>query len=163
VHGVRLAQGRRGDFRKADCPDLPLLHQIRQRPDAVLDGHVPVLPMEVIEIDHVGLQALQAVAARAPQRLGTTVDHPRARLVPEDPALAGEHDVGAVRLEDRADELLVGAESIEGCGVEQRDAAIERRAQDRLGDVPRRRRGVGVAEVHASQPEGRDAEWAEDA
>ena len=130
VHGMRLAQRRGGDLRQADRPDLPLLHQIRQRPDAVLDRHVRVLAVQVIQIDHVGLQARQTVVAHAPQRVGTRVDRPPARLVPEHPALAGEHDVGAMRLEDGAEELLVGAESIEGRGVEHRDAAIERRAQD---------------------------------
>jgi hypothetical protein len=35
--------------------------------------------------------------------------------------------------------------------------------QNVLGDVPWRRCGVGVAEVHASQADGRDAERAETA
>ena len=69
--------------------------------------------MEVVEIDRVGPQARQAVVARAPQRLGTSVDRPRAGLVPEDPALAREDDVRAVRLEDGSDEILVGAETID--------------------------------------------------
>ena len=70
-------------------------------------------------------------------------------------------DLRAVGREDGSDQLLVGAEAVKRRGVEQRDAAVERRAQDRLGDVPRRRRGVGMAEIHAPQPEGRHAEWAE--
>ena len=163
VHGMRLAQRRGGDLRQADRPDLPLVHQIRQRPDAVRDRHVRILAVQVIQIDHVGLQARQAVIAHAPQCVRARVDRPPARLVAEHPALAGQHDIGAMRLEDGAEELLVGAESIEGGGVEHRDAALERRAQDAFRHIPWRRRGVGVAQVHAPEPEGRDAERAEPA
>ena len=63
-----LRKRRGGYLRKADGPDLSLPHQIRKRADALLDGHVPIHPMEVVEIDDVGLQAFQAVVARPPQR-----------------------------------------------------------------------------------------------
>lgn len=63
-----------------------------------------------------------------------------------------------MRLEHASEQLLVGAEAVEGRGVEEIDAGIERREEYTLGHVGRRRRAVGVAQVHASLADRRDAE-----
>ena len=57
--------------------------------------------------------------------------------------LGGDHDLVAHRLERLADQLLVVERAVDLGGVEERDAALHRRAKQRDHLGPGRRRAVG--------------------
>ncbi len=114
--------------------------------------------MQVIEVDHVGLQALERILAIALDtgRLAVddalTVDAGHA-------ALADQGDLVAHRLQERPDQFLIAAETVEAGGVEMVDAQIQRLLQQRVALLQRRRRAVGVAEIHAAEADLGDVEW----
>ena len=76
-------------------------------------------------------------------------------------ALAGKHELRAVRFHHPPDQRLVGAEAVQRRGVEQRHSRIQRVQQQTFGRLGRRWRAVGMAQVHAAQPDGRDLEGAD--
>ena len=75
MHRVRAAQ------RGADTSDRPMARTLpartmpAMRADAVLDGHPLVPAVQVIEIDHVGLEPGEAFVAGAQERFRPAVDH----------------------------------------------------------------------------------------
>ena len=85
---MRAAQGVGGHFRQTDALDLALAHQVGQRADTVFDRHFLVPSMQVIQIDDIGAQALQAVFASALDGFRPTIDCALTALV-ENPAFAG--------------------------------------------------------------------------
>ena len=74
VHGVRTAQRRCGDFRQADLAHLAATHEVGQRADAVLDRHLRIEPVQVVQIDALGTEPREAFVAVLPDRPGTAVD-----------------------------------------------------------------------------------------
>jgi hypothetical protein len=164
---MRLAQRLGGDFAQAQRAQLAGANQVAHGPDAVLDGHRPrarlVPAVQVVQVDDVRLQALQAVFAVAPDGLGAAVDHPLQRPARPDrlaaqAALGAQHITLAVPLHRTAEQRLVGAKAIERCGVEQRHAGVQRVQQQALGIGLLWRQAIGVAEAHAAQADGRDGE-----
>ncbi len=125
MHRVRPAQGGGGHFRQADGPDLPGRHQLAEGADAVLDGDLPVPAMQVVEVDDVGLQALQAIVAGLLDRLGPAVDHPHP-VHAGHAALGGQDVFLPAALQGVADQGLVGAEAVERGGVQEAVAEVER-------------------------------------
>jgi hypothetical protein len=121
--------------------------------------------MQIVEIDHIGAQALEAVFAVLAQGFGTTVDDAAHHAVfaahAGHAAFAGQGDVVAVGLEHGADQRFAGAKAIERGGVEQRHARIQRRMQHGVRLLGRDGVAVGMAEIHAAQRDIGDAEWAE--
>jgi len=117
--------------------------------------------VQVVEVDDVGLQPLEALFAVTADRLGTAVDLPLPLGVAEHAALGGEDDLAAPVPEHAADERLVGAEAVKRRRVEHRHAELERSAEHR----GRRLRGwwgpVGVRQAHAAEPESGDRERTE--
>jgi hypothetical protein len=99
---------------------------------------------------------LSSIGGR-PDRLRPPVDDPLA-VDPGHAALAGEDDPVAVWSEDPADELLVGPEAVERCGVEVDDPELEGREQQALSLPRARGSAVRVAEIHAAQTEEPDLE-----
>ena len=113
--------------------------------------------MEVVEVDDVGAEATQGGLGGRPDRLRPPVDDPLA-VDPGHAALAGEDDPVAVWSEDPADELLVGAEAVERCGVEVGDARARAPRAAALSLLALGRCAVRVAEIHAAQAEAADLE-----
>ena len=74
--------------------------------------------------------------------------------------LGGDHDLVADRGERLADEGLVGERPVDLGGVEERDAEVDRFADDvdavLFGNVE----AVGVAQAHAAEADGGDVEAA---
>jgi len=112
MHVVRPAQGVGRNLGQADAADLARLHQFGQRADAVLDRHALVPAVQVVEIDDVGLQPLQAVLAGLLQYVGMAVELALALCIAERPALAGQNELAAMFLEHVADQGFVGAEAV---------------------------------------------------
>ena len=116
--------------------------------------------VDVVEVDVVGLQPLQAgidgahqVAARE-ARVGDVGPH----LLR---ALGGQHPAVALLLDGRADDLFGAAVGVDVGGVDEVDAALGRM----VDDAPRLRLVGGAAEHHGAEAELRhlDAARAEEA
>ena len=73
---------------------------------------------------------------------------------PNSPHLLATIDVVGASAENRADQLLVGAEAVQRRGIEMRDAQIERAADHALGDFARLRRPVAMRKIHAAEADG---------
>ncbi len=145
MHRVGPAQRRGRYLGQADRADLAGAHQVGQRADAVLDRHLLVPAVQVVQIDHVGAQPTQAVLAGLLQRLRPAVDHPLA-VDALHAALARQREPRAVRRQHAADQFLVGAEAVQRGGVEQRHAQIERAA----AAVARPARAAAACRRHGS-------------
>ena len=164
----RVGAAQRGGrhFAQAQRTQLAFGLQARHLAHRFLDRHGFVPAVQVVQVDHVGAQPLQAGLDIAANGFGPAVDHPLKRPARPDrlaghAALAAQRDALAVRLQHPAYQRLIGAEAVQRRGVEQRDARIQRLQQQPLGIGHRRRRAVGVAQVHAAQPDGRDVERAD--
>ena len=59
MHGMRAAQRGGGHFAQAKGANFSSGHQIGQGTDAVLNRHLLVPAVQVIQVNHVGLQALE--------------------------------------------------------------------------------------------------------
>jgi hypothetical protein len=119
----KAAQGGGRDLRQADALDLAGGDQIGQGPDAVLDRHPPVQAMQVIEVDDLHLQPRQAFVAGLldPRRRAVQI----AGLTPGQAAFRGQHEFIPPVGQDLADQPLIGAQAIEGGGVEKAVASVE--------------------------------------
>ncbi len=80
------------------CLHLAGPHQLGHRADRVLDRHVGVDAVDVIEVDHLGLEPLQALVAAFLEVFGAAVGKARAALQPDIAELAGDHVLAAVAL-----------------------------------------------------------------
>ena len=126
--GDRLRTAQRGGriVRGAVRADASLLDELVERADRLLERRVGVLFVMLVEVDHVGLQALerrveraQDVVARA--ATGRAVAHLLAEL-------RRQHDLVAPAVEHAADDRLAAAGLPVDVGrVEERDAHLERR------------------------------------
>ena len=74
--------------------------------------------------------------------------------------LGGDHHLAAERRERLADQLLVGERAVDLGGVEEGDAALDGRADQRDPLLPVDRRAVAEAQAHAAEADGRDLQAA---
>ena len=74
-------------------------------------------------------------------------------LVEVQAELGGDHDLVADRGERFADEFFVGERPVDLGGVEERDAEIDRGADERDGVVACRDRAVALGHAHAAETE----------
>ncbi len=54
--------------------NLSFVHQIRDRADALLDGHVRVDPVQVVDVDVIGTESPQRALAALARVLGAAVE-----------------------------------------------------------------------------------------
>jgi hypothetical protein len=158
VHGVRAADRRRRGLAEPEEADLPLLHELGHRPDRLLDWHLRVDAVLVVEVDVIGAEPLERRLAGAADVLGGAVDAEAvAALVADVAELRGEHDLVAPAADGVADEPLVGERAVHVGRVEEVDAEVERAVdrRDRLRIVAA---GVEVGHPHAAEAEGGDGE-----
>src|SRR5688572_11193184 len=160
MHGMRLAQRRRTHFRQANGANLPGPLEIRQGADAFLDRNHLVPATQVVQIDAFGLEIAQSLVADDVDGLVTRIDHAFA-IASEQPALAGDDHVVGTAAENRTDELLIGAEAVQGRGIEMRDAQLERAANQTFRVFAWLRRPVAVRQVHATEADRGDVVRAE--
>jgi hypothetical protein len=165
----RLLAGRRdvptGEVRGADVHDLALLHERVEGLPGLVPGAVAVDVVHLVEVDVVGLEALQAGLAVLADLVGGEVAtvavglRVRVRPLHRVVDLGGQHDRVAPAVAERepvADDALGLAAhdrpAVDVGGVEEVDAELERAVHDRervvLAGVP--------AEVHGPEAEVAD-------
>ena len=127
---MRPPQRRGTGFRKANGPPLPLLHEIRQRADRLLDRHVGVAPVLVEEIDDLDTEPLQRGVRHRAHMLRAAVGAGGAcslcLITDGEAELGGDHDLVAEGLQSLADEDLIGERPIDLGRVEEVDAELDR-------------------------------------
>src|SRR5256885_1325880 len=75
------------DVGEADVPDLPLVPQLGERADGLLERHLRVVAVQLVEVDAVDAESAQAPLARLAQVLRPAVACPRLVRAVRDPAL----------------------------------------------------------------------------
>src|SRR5690349_13344099 len=159
MHRMRAADRRRRRLAEAEVAHLPLLHELRHRPDGLLDRHVVVDAMLIIEVDVVDAEPLERGVAGATHVLRGAVDAEAVALLVADVAeLRGENDLVASALDRPTDEPLVGERAVHVGGVEEVDAEVERavNGRDRRGFIAAR---VEVGHAHTAEAEGGDGQF----
>src|SRR6185369_792910 len=131
-----LGQRFGADVAHADGADLPLHLQRQQRVHGLRDRGRGILPMREVQVDAVGLQALQALLHLMPDRLGPEVAVYRVavfveevlaiRRVPDQAALGGDDGAVAAAFERLADQPLGAPQAVGRSGVDQVAAGVER-------------------------------------
>ena len=132
--------------RRAEGADLPLAHERVEGLDGLLERRRGIFLVMLVEIDHVGLKALQGCIERAPDvvRRPAVLGAVAHRLAP----LARENDPVAPSLQHSPEERLAAAVvAVDVGGVEERDARVERS----VDDAPRRLFFEATAEVVAAE------------
>jgi hypothetical protein len=155
VRRMRATQGGGADFRQSDRADLAGRLEFHELADGVFDGNAFVPAMQIVQVDVFGPEIAQRLLADRADRFRPAVDHALA-VATEQAAFARDHDVVRPPGEDFADQLLVGAESVERRGVEMCDSEIERPAQHLLGHLARLRWAIGMRQVHATKADRGD-------
>ena len=145
---------------------MSFAHHVCKCPHAVFNGNRLVPAVQVVQVDHIGLQAAQAVFAGFLQGGRATVNHAHQLAVSRHihtlhAAFAGQRELVAVRLHDLAHQGFVGAKAIQSCRVEQRHASVQRGEQDALALLAGNRCTIGMAQVHTAQADGTDIKGAE--
>jgi len=144
-----LASGEGGG---ADVADLALADEVGEGAEGLLDVGVGARPVDLVEVDVVGLEAAQGVfdgaddpAPRAALPVGV-VAHGAVEL-------GGEDDVVAASLDGFSDDLFGFASGVDVGGVDEVDAGVEGGVDDagwtrRGRGCPRRRTSLRRGTVH---------------
>jgi hypothetical protein len=136
--------------------DLAGLDEFLDRARDVLDGHIRVDPVLIVEIDGVHAEPSQRSVDDLLDHLGPAGD-PTPGLafnwidVPAE--LGGDYDLVMVRSECLADQFLVGLGTIDLCGVEEGHTATHCGADQRDHLLPIRLVAVATSHTHAAQPD----------
>jgi len=146
----RLGRG----LREADPPDLPFPHETRHRANGLLYRRRGVDPMEVIEVDRVDVEPLQAPLARRADVIGLPANAALrgVRRIAQDAELRREDDPVAPARDGLPDELFVRVRAVHIGRVEEVEPGVEGRMdrEDRLLVVagPVELRHPHAAEAH---------------
>ena len=160
---VRLTDPLRRGLAEADVQHLALGDQLAHRPDGLLDRHVRVHAVLVVEVDAVGAEALERALDRAAHVLRAAVAHPGplAVLVPyrAHPELGGDHVLVPPPGDRLADQLLVRERAVHLRRVEEVDPELRARAGSPRSTRPRRsrrrRRTSPCSQARAPRPRAR--------
>src|SRR5690349_10995730 len=122
---VRLGELPCCEIRAADVPHLARTDNVVEGAQRLVEGGHRVEAVNLVEIDPVGPEALQAAldGAHDVSAGEALLVRTRADLAAH---LRGEHDVFAARAEGLAEDLLGLALGVDVSGVEEIDAALER-------------------------------------
>ena len=112
--------------------------------------------MQVVKVDHLDLQALQAFLAGLFQPLRRAIEV--ALLAIGQAAFGGQDDFVAAWPQHCAHQPLIMSKPIDRGGVEECVAGIQRAQQHALGRIARWRGAIGVRQAHAAQADLRDGE-----
>ena len=112
------------------CLTLPSLNQVLHRAGDVFDRHVRVDAVLIEEIDPIGPEPLQRRLGDLADVRGPAVQAGLLAVLELEAELRRDDDLIANRRERFADELFVRERPVHFGGVEERDAAVDGRADD---------------------------------
>src|SRR6266480_4553265 len=127
---VRAADGRRTRLGQSQRPYLALLDEPLHRAHRLLDRHLGIDAVLVIEIDRVNAEALQARLAGAHHVLGPAVDILLSLRSLHLAELGGDDDAVAPAAQRSSEQLLVVPPAVHVGRVEEVDAFVERVVND---------------------------------
>src|SRR5246127_5271496 len=155
MHRMRPPDGRHPGLADAEKAYFALADKLAHRADRVLDRNGGIDPMDVIEVDDVGLEPPEALLTGFAHIFWPAVGEARVAEQSEIAKLARDDVIAAVLSDCLGYELLVAAPSIAIGGVEKIDADLAR-SPDR-GD-PGGTIGLAVEWGHgaAAETDGRD-------
>ena len=111
---MRAAKRLGACFRQPEKTHLAFLHELRHRADAVLDRHLWIHAVQVVQVDDVDTEALQTALAARFHALGTAV-HFRRRAAAgrrHEAELARQHDFAPTAANRSSDQQFVRARAI---------------------------------------------------
>jgi hypothetical protein len=154
VRRVPAPQRVRRSLAHPEVANLAGSDELAHRADGVLDRHVGVDAVLVVEVDDVDTEPLQRRITRRPDVVRSAV-HSHAGPVgaPLVAELGGEYDVVATARDGLADELLVGERAVHVGGVQEAAAEVEC-SMDDLGRRVVVDGAVELAHPHASEAQG---------
>jgi hypothetical protein len=136
---------------------LARVDQLLHRAGDILDRHLGVDPVLVVQVDAVGAQPTQRVVDGTPDAV-----RPAAQTARFDPVLGereaelrGDLHLVPHRFEGLADDFFVRERAVHFCGVEEGHTEVHRVPDQRDRVLPGWAAGiaVGAGEAHASQPD----------
>ena len=144
-----------GRFGDAQVAHLASCHELGHGADGILDRHARVDAVDVIEVDHVGSEALEArLAGRA------HIFRPPVGGKPQIAEFGRQHEFAPLPGDGRTHQLLVLALAVGVRGIDEIDAEL-RRTRDGLHRIRAPRLAVDGRHAHAAKPDGRDLELAQ--
>src|SRR5207302_7868107 len=93
-------------LRQPDVTDLALLLQIPQGAELIVERHGGIDAVQLVQLDALELEAAQAAFTGGAQVLRSTVWRPLIGAGAFEPSLAGDHQLGWIRIEGFRDETL---------------------------------------------------------
>ena len=151
MHGVGAPYRLGPRFAQAQGADLALLDQLGHRSDRIFDRHVRVDAVLVVEIDDIDAQAPKARLTGDRNIFGTPIGS-LAAAAADIAEFCRQNHLGAPTLDGLADEFLIMAVAVGVRRIEQRDAAIQRLANDgNAGFVIAG--AIGAGKRHAAEPD----------
>src|ERR1035437_707016 len=136
--------------------DLAFGDQVLHRAGHILDRDVGIDPVLIEEVDGVDPQTLERVLGDLADAFRAAVEAARSARTEVETELGGDDGALSERLQRLAHEFLVGERAIDFGSVEERDAALDRRAGQRDHFRPVRGRATVMVHAHAAQADGRD-------
>ena len=149
--------GLRGGLGEPEEANLAGVDQLGHRPHGLLDRHLGVHPVLVVEVDVIDAEALERGLAGPMHVLGAAVDGAVGVVGGVDAELGGELHLVAPAGDRAAHQALVGLRPVHVGGVEQGDAELEGPLDGR-DPVLVLDRGVREGHAHATEADGRDLE-----
>ena len=101
MFAVRFAQGVGRHFRQTNAADFSSTYQVSQGAHTLFDGHAFVPAVQVIQVNHIGVETAQTVVAGGFDGVGSSINDPHFFAIPVDihtlhAAFAGQGETAAV-------------------------------------------------------------------
>src|SRR6267154_927715 len=146
---------RHGNLRQPDVTDLPLLLQIPQGTELIVERHGGIDAVELVQLDALELEPAQAGFTGGAQVFRSTVRRPLTWAGTLESPLGGDHQLWRIRIKGLRDEALAHRRAVGVGRVDQIDAELERQSQhgDRLGVVARLAPDSLAREPHRAEAE----------
>jgi hypothetical protein len=152
MNAVGTADGFRSSLGQSEVADLALPHQIGHGPDRLLDWHLRVDAVLVVQVDDVNLEPLQTGFTGLTHIVGSAI-HALARFGPYLSEFGGKNHLIPTAGNGLSDQLLVLAPAVHvGC-IEESHALVERIADERDGLLIVAL-AIDAGEGHAAEAEG---------
>ena len=153
VDGMGPAQGVGRDFRQADRADLPFGHQVGHGPHGLFDGHPGVTTVQVVQIDFIDAQPLQACFTGRPDIIGPAADIHRTVLVAHEAKLGGYDRIRTTGFEHTGHQHFIVPVAIYIRGIQKVDPPGPGRFPT-WPAIPVRRPAIGMGHAPAPQTDG---------